>query len=130
VAHQAAAERILAGELRLADVDRAHVDLVRLQDDVAQVGQGRIADRERERLGRADTGVIAIRKLWLRELRALAEGRPLARWTRPPGLGPRAWRLGDQPMPLSTNGRDGADVGPPTLVDVRPRMEIEQQRDP
>jgi 5,5'-dehydrodivanillate O-demethylase len=130
VAHQAAAERILAGELRLADVDRVHVDLVRLQDDVAQVGQGRIADRERERLGRADTGVIAIRKLWLRELRALAEGRPLARWTRPPGLGPRAWRLGDQPMPLSTNGRDGADVGPPTLVDVRPRMEIEQQRDP
>ena len=62
------AEQILAGELRLADVDRDKVDLVRLQDDIAQVGQGRVAPRSLDRIGRADIGVIAIRKLWSREL--------------------------------------------------------------
>ena len=65
------------------DVDRTRVDLVRLQDDVAQVGQGVVADRSRERLGRADAGIIAIRRVWTRELRALAEGRPLKQWRVP-----------------------------------------------
>jgi 5,5'-dehydrodivanillate O-demethylase len=48
--HAELAERICAGELRLADVDLRRTDVVRLQDDVAQVGQGRIADRAAERL--------------------------------------------------------------------------------
>jgi 5,5'-dehydrodivanillate O-demethylase len=80
--HHELAEELLAGRLRLADVDPTCVDLVRLQDDVAQVGQGRIADRSRERLGRGDVGVIMIRKLWARELQALAEGRPPTQWVR------------------------------------------------
>jgi len=78
--HTELAEAILAGRLRLADVDPARTDLVRLQDDVAQVAQGRIADRTRERLGRGDRGVLLIRALWDRELRALAAGRPLEQW--------------------------------------------------
>ena len=45
--------RSCAGELALRDVDTSRVDLVRLQDDIAQVGQGRIADREAERPGAA-----------------------------------------------------------------------------
>ena len=52
-----------------------------------QVGQGPIADRETEHLGRIDSGVTLFRRLWQRELRALAEGRPTKRWTCSAGLG-------------------------------------------
>ena len=124
VAHQDAAARILAGELRLEDVDRTRVDLVRLQDDVAQVGQGVVADRSHERLGRADAGIIAIRRVWTRELRALAEGRALTQWTRPAGLGPKAWRVGTTAE--LTTSRESANGATPTIVDVRPRVEIDQ----
>ena len=51
-----------------------------IEDIVAQAGQGTIADRVHERLGRTDVGVILMRKLWTRELRALAEGKPLKTW--------------------------------------------------
>src|SRR5256885_10422147 len=50
---------------------------------ISQWGQGTIRDREHERLGRSDRGVILLRGLWDRELRALAEGRPLTQWTIP-----------------------------------------------
>jgi len=95
--HNALCNAILAGKLRLDEVDPKRTDIVRLQDDVAQVGQGRIADREHERLGRADAGVIMIRKLWARELKALADGQPLKQWSRPAGLAPMTWNpeLGD-----------------------------------
>lgn len=89
--HEQVCEQILSGDLSLADIDTSRVDLVRLQDDIAQIGQGRLADRSHEHLGRADAGVIAIRKVWLRELRALAAGRPLKNWQKPVGLVPRAW---------------------------------------
>jgi 5,5'-dehydrodivanillate O-demethylase len=44
------------------------------------------ADRQHERLGRSDTALILYRKLWAREMRALAEGRPLKQWRRPERL--------------------------------------------
>ena len=50
---------------------------------MTQAGQGIIADRKHERLGRSDEGVILLRKIWQRELRALAAGRPLKQWSRP-----------------------------------------------
>ena len=76
------AERVLRGEVRIQDLkDRTDIQL--LQDDVAMVGQGRIADRTNERLGRSDVSVILQRKIWERELRALAEGRPLKKWLAP-----------------------------------------------
>ena len=68
---------ILSGRSRVEDFDPNRVDLVRLQDDVAQLGQGVVADRSREHLGRADVGVTAVRRLWRRELANLASGRPL-----------------------------------------------------
>jgi 5,5'-dehydrodivanillate O-demethylase len=77
------AERVLRGEIRIEDV-KDRTDLQVLQDDVALVGQGRIADRTRERLGRSDVSVLHQRRIWERELRALAEGRPLKQWTPPP----------------------------------------------
>jgi 5,5'-dehydrodivanillate O-demethylase len=85
-------EGILSGKLWLQDLEAAGTlgirDLITLQDFVTQVGQGRVADRRRERLGRSDSGVIVFRQLWERELRALAAGRPLKAWTRPPHLVP------------------------------------------
>jgi 5,5'-dehydrodivanillate O-demethylase oxygenase subunit len=116
LAHQDVCEEILAGTLRYRDVDQSRVDMIRLQDDLAQLAQGRIADRETDRLGRADVGVIAIRKLWARELEALRRGGALTSWTRG-ALGPKIW------------GRAGAPAGDgtPEIVDVRPYIEIKQQ---
>jgi hypothetical protein len=51
---------------------------------IAQMGQGAIADRENDHLGKSDVGVILIRKLWREELQALADGKPLRQWRRPP----------------------------------------------
>jgi 5,5'-dehydrodivanillate O-demethylase len=75
-------EAIRAGRLSVEDldVDRLYIPIT---DDVTQLGQGPIADREHERLGRSDAALIVLRKIWERELRALAEGRPLKQWTRP-----------------------------------------------
>jgi 5,5'-dehydrodivanillate O-demethylase len=79
------AEAILRGELHTDDVaDRP--DIVNIQDYVAQAGQGRIIDRSIEHLGRSDVLVILFRKIWERELRALAEGRPLKDWRVPEHL--------------------------------------------
>jgi 5,5'-dehydrodivanillate O-demethylase len=55
----------------------------RLQDTVMCVGQGAIADRSSERLGRSDAAVILLRKIWQRELRLMAEGKPLTQFSFP-----------------------------------------------
>ncbi|HEX6513283.1 MAG TPA: iron-sulfur containing oxygenase, partial [Chloroflexota bacterium] len=59
---------------------------VNIQDVVAQVGQGQIPDRASERLGRSDVLLILLRKIWLRELQALADGRPTKQWAQPEHL--------------------------------------------
>ena len=82
-------ERVLRGEIRIQDVEDRYVDssrLFNLQDYSSQVAQGAIADREHEHLGREDVTVILNRNIWRRELRALAEGRPLKRWAIPEQL--------------------------------------------
>jgi 5,5'-dehydrodivanillate O-demethylase oxygenase subunit len=75
---------VLAGRVRVQDL--RHPDIVRIQDDVAQCGQGVFADRAHERLGRSDTALILWRRLWEREMRALAAGRPLKQWRVPPDI--------------------------------------------
>ncbi|MPZ14891.1 MAG: hypothetical protein GEU73_10805 [Chloroflexi bacterium] len=67
------ADRILRGRMT---TDEITSNFVAIQDWVSQIGQGAIARRENDHLGRSDTLVILLRKLWERELRALAEGRP------------------------------------------------------
>lgn len=74
--------RILAGEMHVDDLGQPPY-IVGVQDTVAQTGQGVIPDRAHEQLGRSDAVVVLLRQLWMRELRALAEGRPLTQWTRP-----------------------------------------------
>ena len=54
--------------------------MTRVQDDVTQIGQRLIRDRSEEHLGRSDSWVVLLRTLWAREMRALAEGRPLKQW--------------------------------------------------
>jgi len=73
-------EDILAGKRRLKDL-LDHPNLAVLEDYIAQVGQGRIADRSSEHLARTDAGVLFLRKLWTRELKLLAEGRPTKQWS-------------------------------------------------
>ena len=73
---------VWAGRKRLIDID--HPELAMVQDIAVQAGQGRIADRDRERLGRSDAGIVMWRKLLTRELRAIAEGRPAKKWQTAP----------------------------------------------
>lgn len=79
---------ILSGKRRLDDIDANRVDFVMVEDEVAQAGQGAIAVRANEHLGRSDRGVFLLRKIWERELRNLAEGRPLKQWTYRPDMVP------------------------------------------
>jgi 5,5'-dehydrodivanillate O-demethylase len=79
---------ILSGKMRLSDVDPNRVDFVMLEDEIAQAGQGAIAVRGNEHLGRSDRGVFLLRKLWERELRNLAEGRPPKQWIYRPEMIP------------------------------------------
>jgi 5,5'-dehydrodivanillate O-demethylase len=80
------AQEVLAGRTRIDDVRDQVWDLVRLQDDVVLAGLGAIPEYRHEHLGRSDRGVILLRKIWARELRALAEGQPLKEWQRPAGV--------------------------------------------
>jgi 5,5'-dehydrodivanillate O-demethylase len=73
--------RVLRGEIAWPEIER-RPDIVGIQDYVSQVGQGVIADRKNERLGKSDVGIILLRKIYARELRALAEGHPLTAWKR------------------------------------------------
>jgi 5,5'-dehydrodivanillate O-demethylase len=58
------------------------VALTAAQDYVAQVGQGAIADRENEILGRSDAGVVFLRRLFMRELELIEKGLPTKQWRR------------------------------------------------
>jgi 5,5'-dehydrodivanillate O-demethylase len=81
------ARAVLDGRMSLDQLDPVadRAIIVAVQDNVAQMGQGTIAPRAQDHLGRSDVGVAAVRRLWLDELRAFAEGRLLRDWSRPPG---------------------------------------------
>jgi 5,5'-dehydrodivanillate O-demethylase len=85
------AKAVLAGKKRIRDMDRRLPRFYSflVEDYACQVGQGPIADRANERLGANDQPVLLLRKIWKRELKALAEGEPLREWVVPPGLADR-----------------------------------------
>ena len=56
--------------------------LTAAQDYVAQVGQGPIADRLNERLGRSDAGIALLRRIFWREMDAVRAGSGAKNWHR------------------------------------------------
>jgi 5,5'-dehydrodivanillate O-demethylase len=82
----AMAAQVLAGKATIDDFRTKAPNMVRLQGDVALTAQGAIPDRENEYLGRSDMGVVLLRRIWQRELAALAAGEQLKKWTRPANL--------------------------------------------
>jgi 5,5'-dehydrodivanillate O-demethylase len=84
------ARAILAGKMTNEQIpdEISYYNMNAIDDYVTQVGQGAIADRAPgvEHPGRHDARVIFYRKLWLRELAALAQGRPLKAWKVPDEL--------------------------------------------
>ena len=80
------AEAILAGKMSIGDPRGCEllqrVCHRRLHDYGG--GQGAIAEFDKEHLSPNDGKVVFKRQLWLRELEALAAGRPLKEWKVPP----------------------------------------------
>ena len=76
-------EDVLAGRIRVQDIDPDYDGLFNVQDNVALAGQGQIVDRSKDRLGQSDKGIIFMHKLWQRELKVIAEGKSLKQWKRP-----------------------------------------------
>lgn len=58
------------------------VRLTSAQDYVALMGQGGIADRTNERLGKSDMGIVFLRNLFFRELEAIKSGHSTKQWRR------------------------------------------------
>src|SRR5262245_16141270 len=129
ISHQDACELILSGRKRIEDFDRDRVDLVRLQDDVAQLGQGIFADRSQERMGRADVGVSMIRRLWRREINNLMSGAPLKAWMRSDKIRPRTWGIPERLGRMAIESDASSSGRKSEIVDVRPFIEIETQID-
>jgi len=76
-------QKLLDCEISLEDIDPDHPLLPIIQDTVSIGGQGIIADRSRENLGRSDVGVAMLRRVWAREIKAMEEGRLMRTWNRP-----------------------------------------------
>lgn len=72
-------EAILRGEMTIDDI-MDHPAAISIQDYVVLKGQGDPVTRIQERMGRCDAGVIAVRKLWEKELTAFDAGAPVRRW--------------------------------------------------
>jgi len=74
------ARAVLRGDIRIPEIeDKSNIHWI--QDYVIQVGQSPI-DERRECLGDTDEIIILQRKLWEREIKALAEGKPIKQWSR------------------------------------------------
>jgi 5,5'-dehydrodivanillate O-demethylase len=73
-------DAILRGEMHLDEVSLERPDLVGIQDTAVMRTQPPIGDREQDQLGRSDIAVIKFRRLWFREIEALAAGQPTTEW--------------------------------------------------
>lgn len=70
-----------------------HPMLVEVEDQMAQGGQGAIVDRRAEHLGRTDAGIVMLRRIFAREMHAVAEGRPTKQWTMAPLIPEDGWYM-------------------------------------
>ncbi len=101
------AEAILVGKMRLRDVPESfnQREMFWVEDYVTEVGQGSMAPRAEDHLGRRDAGVLLLRKIWMRELEKVAAGLQVKRWTSPAGL----LSVGELPRPVVNNQSSPAD---------------------
>jgi hypothetical protein len=78
-------QSVLEGKMTPAELAKydLHGASGNLMDGVARWGQGTIPDRTQDHLGRSDVAPILYRRIFEREIRALAEGRPLTQWRWP-----------------------------------------------
>jgi 5,5'-dehydrodivanillate O-demethylase len=79
------AEKVLAGEMTLEELpaDMGANTSFTIEDYVTQVSQGSIAERTPENLGRSDVKPILLRRIWLREISAMLEGKTMTQWKIP-----------------------------------------------
>jgi len=79
------AEAVLAGKMTLEDLpdEMSHYTSHTIEDYATQVGQGPIAGRSKEHLASVDVKTVLLRRMWLREVNAMLEGRPLTDWKIP-----------------------------------------------
>ncbi|MEA2640662.1 MAG: 5,5-dehydrodivanillate O-demethylase oxygenase subunit [Chloroflexota bacterium] len=91
------AEAVMAGKVNGRELTPERYpehQLTNIQDYYNLVGLGDVASQPpRERLGRSDLAIVALRGIWARELRAVAEGRPIKRWQRPDALWGHVWEV-------------------------------------
>jgi 5,5'-dehydrodivanillate O-demethylase len=73
---------VLAGRMRWEDIE-SRPDLVLIEDGIVLLGQGVLPDRSKNRLGSSDAAIVLLRKIYAREMAALAEGRPLSSFVTP-----------------------------------------------
>ena len=85
-----AAEILKNGVASIRDL-KDHPMLVEVEDQLAQGGQGAIVDRRAEHLGRTDAGIVMLRRIFAREMHALAEGRPTKQWSMAPLIPEDGW---------------------------------------
>ncbi len=79
------AAAILRGEMSVQDITD-HPDLLSVQDGVALLSQGTVADRENEMLGLSDIHMVKMRRMWARDLADLQAGREPRKWPWPAQL--------------------------------------------
>jgi 5,5'-dehydrodivanillate O-demethylase len=87
-----AAEILKNGIASVRDT-KGHPMLVEVEDQLAQGGQGAIVDRRAEHLGRTDAGIVMLRRIFAREMHAVAEGRPNKQWTMAPLIPEDGWYI-------------------------------------
>jgi 5,5'-dehydrodivanillate O-demethylase len=75
---------VLSGRKRYEEIEE-RPDLVLIEDGIVLLGQGVIPDRSKNRLGTSDAAIVILRKLFAREMAALAEGRPPRPFRKPEG---------------------------------------------
>jgi 5,5'-dehydrodivanillate O-demethylase len=72
--------QIIAGKTSLKD-NKYYPELPWVEDLLAQATQGGVVDRRKEKLVSSDAGVVYLRRLMARELKAMLDGRPTKAWT-------------------------------------------------
>lgn len=97
-------EAVLAGKVSIEELDSrlTTFEMFWIEDYSTQVGQGKLAEHHKERLGRIDGSVILLRKILRRELENLADGKPLKQWAQAP-----ADLVDEVPLHLLTRAGEG-----------------------